>query len=560
MIMLRPQPIGPVPDDTARVARAAFRAGHPYLRLADELGALFDDAAFAALFPTHGQPALAPWRLALVTILQFAEGLSDLQAAHALRSRIDWKYVTRLELTDPGFDGSVLSEFRSRLIAGAAETLLLDTLLAWCRDHKLLRARGRQRTDSTHILAAVRALNRIELVGETMRHALNDLAVVAPAWLRAVSPPAWVERYGRRAEDDRLPAGKEAREVRALTIGADGDALLTAIYAPAAPAWLRQVPAVETLRRVWVQNYYQEGGPDARRLRWRTDAQGIPPASLFVSSPYDQDAHYAKKNTTQWVGYKAHVTETCEDDLPPLITNVETTPGPTADGAVTPTIHARLNDKDLLPRLHIVDTGFLDAALLAESRRDYGIDLCGPTRVDRHWQARADEGFDAQSFQIDCEREHVTCPAGHSSISWTPALDNRKNEVIKIKFSTKDCGPCPCRAQCTRSTKKYPRRTVTIRRQEAYLALQAARERERTEDFIEEYARRAGIEGTLSRGIRTCDMRRTRYVGLARVHLGHVLTAVALNFLRLGEWLADVPRAKTRRSPFTRLMADAHAA
>ncbi len=558
--MLRPQPIGPVPDDTARVARAAFRKGHPYLRLADELGALFDDDAFAALFPTHGQPALAPWRLALVTILQFAEGLSDAQAAHALRSRIDWKYVTRLDLTDPGFDGSVLSAFRGRLIVGAAETLLLDTLLSWCRDHKLIVTRGRQRTDSTPILAAVRALNRIELVGETMRHALNDLAVVAPAWLRALSQPAWVERYARRAEDDRLPTGKEAREARALAIGADGAALLAAIDAPTAPAWLRHVPAVDTLRCIWVQNYYREGEPDAGHLRWRTDEQGIPPASIFISSPYDQDAHDAKKNTTQWVGYKVHITETCDDERPPLITNVETTAGPAADGSVTPTIHAHLKDKDLLPRLHIVDTGFLDASLLAESRRDYDVDLCGPTRVDRHWQARADEGFDAQHVQIDWEREQATCPAGHTSISWTPAIDNRKNEVIKIKFSTKDCAPCPCRSQCTRSTKTYPRRTVTIRRQEAYVALQAARERERTEDFVEEYARRAGIEGTLSRGIRTCDLRRTRYIGLARVHLGHVLTAVALNVLRLGEWFADVPCAKTRTSPFTLLMADACAA
>jgi len=199
-------------------------------------------------------------------------------------------------------------------------------------------AQNGQRTDSTHILAAVRALNRIELVGETLRHALNDLAVVAPDWLRALSPAAWVERYARRAEDDRLPTGKETRETRALTIGADGALLLAAVYVPAAPQWLRHVPAVETLRRVWVQNYYHTA--DASHPQWRTDEQGIPPASLFVSSPYDADAHLAKKNTTQWVGYKVHITETCDDDLPRVITNVETTPWPAADGSVTPIIHA----------------------------------------------------------------------------------------------------------------------------------------------------------------------------------------------------------------------------
>src|SRR5215211_7477866 len=187
--MLRPQPIEPVPTETLRIAQAAFPKGHRYFRLADELGILFTDALFAELFPTHGQPALVPWRLALVSILQFAEGLSDRQAANAVRSRIDWKYVLRLELTDPGFDASVLSAFRARLIAGAAESLLFETLLAWCRDRQLVKARGRQRTDSTHILAAVRALNRVEVVGETMRHALHTLAVVAPEWLLAASHP-----------------------------------------------------------------------------------------------------------------------------------------------------------------------------------------------------------------------------------------------------------------------------------------------------------------------------------------------------------------------------------
>jgi transposase len=374
--------------------------------------------------------------------------------------------------------------------------------------------------------------------------------------VRALSQPEWVERYARRAEDTRLPAGQQARDALALVIGADGYILLSAAYAPGAPAWLRQVPAVETLRRVWVQNFYKEGDV----LHWRTEAHGFPASSDFISSPYDPDAHYAKKNTTQWVGYKIHVTETCEEDLPRLITEVESTPGPTADGAVTPTIHARLRDKDLLPGLHLVDTGYLDGPLLAQSQRDYGVELYGPTRPDQRWQAQAGEGFDAAHFAIDWEREQATCPAGKASLSWTPAIDNRKNRVIKVKFSTKDCGPCPDRARCIRSIKKYQRRTITIRPKEAYEALQAGRAREHTAEFAATYAKRAGIEGTLSRSLRRCRLRRTRYIGLARVHLAHVLTATGINFLRLGEWFTEVPRAKTRRSPYARLMATALAA
>jgi transposase len=154
----------------------------------------------------------------------------------------------------------------------------------------------------------------------------------------------------------------------------------------------------------------------------------------------------------------------------------------------------------------------------------------------------------------------ATCPEGRESISWTPAIDNRKNEVVKVKFSIKDCMACPSRPRCIRSIKKYQRRTITIRPKEAYLALQAARDREAAGNFATTYAKRAGIEGTLSRGVRRCRLRRTRYIGLARTHLAHVLTAVAINFLRLGEWLTDAPRAKTRRSPFARLMAEPLAA
>ena len=549
--MLRPAAIGPVPDDTMRVAHAAFPKGHPYLTLADELGTLFTDEHFAPLFPARGQPALAPWRLVLVSILQFAEGLSDRQAAAAVRSRIDWKYVLRLELSDAGFDASVLSEFRTRLRAGNPEQLLLDTLLAWCHEHRLLKHRGHQRTDSTHVLAAVRALNRLEVVLEVMRHTLDSLAVVAPAWLAARVPTAWVERYARRADEAHLPETKEGRIDLALLVGADGHALLEAVTASDAAPWLRDVPAVETLRRVWVQNFSVQDDC----LQWRTEAHGLPSSARFISSPYDLEAHLASKRSTHWVGYKLHLTETCDDDLPTLITHVETSAGPVADGDATPRVHAALAARDLLPAVHIVDTGYLDAALMVRSQSDYQIDLLGPTRADYHWQARQATGFAAAQFRVDWQRQEATCPAGHTSISWTPAVDKRTNEVIKIKFSTSDCGPCPSRERCTRSQKRYPRRTITVRREAEYQALQAARERAGTDDYVRTFAKRAGIEGTLSRAIRRTRLRRTRYIGEARVHLSHLLAAVALNFLRLGEWLTGAERAKTRRSPFARLMA-----
>jgi transposase len=558
--MLRPQPSGPVPAETARVARAAFPKGDLFRRRGAELGPLFTADSFADLSPTHGQPALAPGRRARVAIRQFAEALSDRQAADAVRRRIDGKDLLRRARTDAGFAASVRSEFRARLIAGSAESHLLDTLLPWCRERKLVKAHGQQRgpegAPSTHVLAAVRALNRIEVVDETMRHALNSLAIGVPDWRRAVAPTDWLDRSARRASDLRLPAGTDARAALAGTIGADGSALLQAISADATPAGRREVPAVPISRRVGVQPF---GAADAT-LRWRTETEGIPPSSLFISSPSDGDAPYARKDTTPGVGSKIPLTETCADDLPHRITPIETTTGPTADGGATPRLHAARQEKDLRPETHLGATGFLDATLLVESRADYGVDLFGPTRRDDHWQAQAGEGFAAQHVAIDWEKGQAICPAGRPSRSGTPAVANRDNDVIKIKFSSADCGAWEFRTRWIRSTTDYRRRARTIRPQEEYQALRSARQREGTPEFATTDAKRAGSEGTISRGIRTGEMRRTASVGRAKTHLGHLLTGVALNFRRLGEWFMEVPAAKTRCSSFAALMAGAKAA
>ena len=549
---LQPQALTPVPDETARVARAAFPHDNMYIQLRDELDTIYNDVAFAPLFPTRGQPAQAPWRLALVSIFQYAEGLSDRQAADAVRGRIDWKYALSLELTDSGFDSSVLSEFRTRLVAGQAEQQILDTFLQRCRDRKLLQARGRQRTDSTHVLAAIRALNRLECAVETMRHALNSLAVVAPEWLHAHSQPEWLERYGARAEDYRLPKGQEKRQAYANVIGQDGLTLLRALYAAEAPDCLRQIPAVEMLRQVWLQQYYRT----SEDLLWRTEKEGLPPSTRFLGSPYDGEAHYAKKRSTSWMGYKVHLSETCDEDNPHLITHVETTTAPIVDGECTPSIHKALQAKELLPSVHLVDTGYVYAQWLISSRQEYEVDLLGPTRSNYHWQTQAAAGFAASDFALDWQRQEATCPQGHTSSCWTPLLDKNQNPVIKIQFSQEECGRCASRAQCTRAG----RRTLLVQPQARHEALQAARARETTTEYATQYQKRAGVEGTISQGVRAFGLRRARYVGLAKTHLQHILTATAINFVRVSQWLQGKTLAQTRQSSFARLMTAALAA
>jgi Transposase DDE domain/Transposase domain (DUF772) len=479
-----------------------------------------------------------------VTIFQFAEGLSDRQAADAVRSRIDWKYALRLPLEDAGFDASVLCEFRARLLAGGAERRLFEALLEHLKAHGLVAPRGRQRTDSTHVLAASQVLSRLECVGETLRHALDALARVAPEWVRAWAPPAWFERYGQRFQDFRLPGGRAPRTALAEQIGADGYRLLAAVYAPTAPAWLREVPAVQTLRRCWLQQFHA-GEP----LRWRA-AEDLPPAPLLLSSPYDPEARFSRKRSTAWTGYRVHLTETCDADRPHLITDVATTTAPVSDFAATGAIQDRLAGRGGPPREHLVDAGYVTAAHLLRSRRDHACELLGPVAAERGWQARAGQGYAAAQFEIDWEARRATCPQGKPSVAWTLADDADGHPVVIIRFGLAACRACPVRAQCVASGRE---RVLRLRRREEYEALWAARQRQATPAFKEQYAARAGVEGTISQGVHRCGLRRSRYIGLAKTALSHTLIATALNFQRTAAWLAEVPRSTTRRSAFLSL-------
>ncbi len=427
---LRPEPIRPVPEGTVRVARAAFPKGTTYTRMRDELGVVWEDEDFGGLFSKRGQPALAPWRLVLVTVMQFAEGLSDRQAADAVRSRIDWKYALSLELEDPGFDFSVLSEFRARMLAGGVEHLLLEKLLAECKDRGLLKARGKQRTDSTHVLAAVKAMGRLECIGETLRAALNVLATVAPGWLRSRAPHEWFERYGPRVEEFRLPRGDAERKELAEQIGADGFDLLRAVEAEDAPARLNELEAVNVLRRVWSEQYHPPQEPGGRaRLR---ETKEMRPAAETIQSPYDTEARYSWKREVNWVGYKVHLTETCEEGGPNLITHVETMPSTSPDLRALAAIHEALSEKDLLPEKQLVDAGYMGSMEMVTARNRHGVDLFGPMPRDGSWQAKTPGGIDSTRFRIDWDAREATCPEGKKSRYWKPALNRHGRDVVAV--------------------------------------------------------------------------------------------------------------------------------
>jgi transposase len=533
--------------------RAAFPKGNLYVDLRAEFGTLYDDQLFADLYSPEGRPVeVAPWRLALVLVMQSIEGLTDRQAADAVRRCMDWKYALSLDLTDPGFDFPLLHDFRDRLLTHEAAQRLLDTFLSACKARGWLKARGTQRTDSTHVLAAVRTLHRFECVLEAMHQALNQLSEADPAWVQQHVPLDWYARYGLRAEQARLPKEAHKREALARPIGVDGYQLLDWVVAPESPPGLRDLPALEALRRIWLQQYYRCTVPGLEALRWRTrDEQ--PPSALLIHSPYDLEARYSSKRDAQWVGYKVHLTETCDANQPDLITQVITTPATTQDRVMGPAIQQDLADRDVLPGLHLLDGGYVDAELLVTAQTQHQIDVIGPPFGSYSRQRREGEGYDLQAFVIDWEAQQAHCPQGYPSVNWRPGRDVSGDPVIRIRFDGATCRACPTRRACT-SAHVAPRQ-LTVRPQVHHEALQAARQRQETPAFKAQYALRAGVESSLSQGIRRFDLRRSRYIGLARTHLQQLLNATAMNVVRVIAWLWGEPLGERRRKPghFARL-------
>lgn len=545
-----------IPTDTVRVGGKAFPKGNIYMTLRDKLGEVYRGVEFSELFSWKGQEAYPPGQLALVTVMQFMEGLSDHQAAEAVRARIDWKYALGLELDDHGFDASLLCTFRLRLIEGSSEALLLSRIVQVAQEYKLIKQRGKMRTDASHVIAAVRDLNRLELVGESLRYALNTLATINPTWLLLHITSDWFDRYSVRMEQARFPKEESKRQALRLTIGADGYHLLLALYQDEGTRILWSHPAIEALRQIWVQNYYQENGIP----QWR-GAGEVPTGEHFIQSPYDLQARYSEKRQTHWKGYKAHLTESCDPDLPRVIVHVETTPASTSDKGMLSPIHQALADENLLPSEHLVDGGYLGVKDLVASQQEYQIDLVGPLPPDTSWQTQTETGWGVSLFTIDWEAQQVTCPQGHTSCTWSPSLDKAGNESITVRFAKTACLTCSQRNQCTRSSSAP--RALTLHPQAYHLALQQARLYQQTDEFAQRYKARSGIESTISVAVRDQDLRHTRYIGLVKTHLQHLAIAAARNLISIAHWFQQEDRhiplsdrwASTRISSFAAIQS-----
>jgi transposase len=368
------------------------------------------------------------------------------------------------------------------------------------------------------------------------------------SWLRHHLQPEWIDRYAKRFDDYLLPKSMQARMELVEQIGTDGRTLLTALYAEDAPVWLRQLPVVETLRIVWLQQFYAAAADTPMSWREQSDQ---PPAAQLLHSPYDVDARYGGKRITNWVGYKVHLTETCEADQPHLITHVLTTKATTQDYEVAAPIQDDLAQKALLPSEHLLDAGYVDAELLVNSQQRYQVTVTGPVLEDHSWQAKEETGYDLAAFTLDWEAKQALCPHGNVSRKWSQTRERDGTAIINIRFDPKQCTLCPARQQCTRS--QTGPRHITVRPRPIHEALQTARQQQHTAAFRNRYRTRAGIEGTLSQGIRMAGLRQARYIGFAKTRLQHILTATALNLYRITDWLAEYQPVQTRTSPLSRL-------
>jgi transposase len=517
---LKVQEPWPMPPETERIGKAILKEDSPYRLIGEELFEKFHEQDYADLYSPEGKPGLSPVILAFVTVFQFMEKLPDRQAAESLRMRMDWKYALRLRLAYEGFDYSVLSEFRDRLLEHEAEGRVFEQLVSEFRAMGLIQERGRARTDSMAMLMSVRRLSRLELVVETLRLAVGASLKAKREWAEQVIPPSWEERYGERFVLQRHK--REEWEEHDKHVGEDGQWFLERVEGAGAPAEISSLPEVQVLKTVWAQQFREAQGKIVYQAGTSYDGH------TQIQTPHDPQARYSRKRIQEWVGGKVQVTETEAEGYPHLITDIAGTCSSQTDYEALPEILQRLEDREFLPGTQYVDSGYMSGPNLAASRKKK-IDLFGPACPVVSNQSKLPNGITTSQFEIDVEKQTATCPAGfcvEPNYGW--------KGKIRFHFPDEVCAGCSLRERCC--TGKGGR-TICVGL--TYPLLQEARQRQKTEAFKEEYHQhRSGVEGCLSALARGNGLRVSRYTGNRKRHLQAVFSGSAANLKRVAHWLA----------------------
>jgi transposase len=509
-----------MPEETGRIGKVLLRENDPYRLIGDRLFEKWKEEEFADLYSSEVKPGYSPVILAFVSVFQFMERLADRQAAQALRMRLDWKYALHLPLEDAGFDFSILSEFRDRLIEGQAEQRVFEKLVEEIRAIGLIKERGKQRSDSIAMLVKVRRLSRIEMVVETLRLAVVAVVEAHREWCEEIIPPSWEDRYGERFVRQRY-SEQEWKEYE-TNIGDDGMWLLKRLTDGGAPAELQDLPAVQVLGTVWAQQFRAAQGQMVYKDLKKYDGQ------TQIQNPHDPEARYSRKRKFEWLGDKVQVTETEDEGYPHIITDMLATNSNQTDYEELRLIQDRLIECQCKPGEHYVDAGYLSGPNLAHSR-DLEIDLIGPLSEVVTPQDLLPDGITQAQFQMDPERKIATCPQGHQAQN--PSLIVN---TWSFHFPQTVCAACPFHARCC--TGKGGR---TVGMNIHYDLVQTARLRQKTEAFKKDYHQhRSGVEGSLSALVRGQGMRVSRYIGQKKRNLQASFTGCAANLMRTAHWLA----------------------
>lgn len=523
-----------VPADTATVGRVVLPEDNMYRQIGDHADVLWpDQGEFAPMYCDTGRGAIAPLLMSWVTVFQMLEKMPDRAASEMVATRIDWKYALHLPLTYAGFHFTDLCAFRMRLIEHGQERLLFDQLLAKLKDLGLIKRRGRMRTDSTHILAEVQRLSQLELVTESLRVALRASAQVAPTWVEQALPATLLGAYSKRLHEYHL--SKDTVGERLIEAGKDAFWFLAQVDR-SAPDEVRQLAEVVTLRTVLAQQFPE--GPDAPPARRPTGRD-------VIETPHEVEARWGRKRDKRWLGYKVQVTETCDEDRPHLIVDLEAT-GPTDnDNVELPEIQARLEKQETLPGEQQVDPGYVTGENLAQSE-EKGIELVGIPPAD----TASAEGFRQADFQIDTVSKRAVCPAGETNTVWSVhSAPAGKPPAVEVRFAAKTCRQCQYFGPCTTSSQG---RSLTLN--PYYEQLAARRVLAQVKEYLERLYLRKGVEATISELTRGHGLREARYRGKGKLRLQGYLTAVATNLKRLTRWLTR--RAHDMNMTVEGLLAD----